>query len=136
MKKLIIQQVCCIYPKNEYRRENDTFIKGNIHCISKDQIIEEYDDCWITLSQPVEVIGEVINKTVTGDNSWKGHYSNNIVHINVLYNKIRPDTYFMHHRPISMEAGMYNNKPVIKTKFILYSVIISEDSSLQYKLNK
>ena len=124
MRKLTIQHVCCIYPKNEYRRENDTFIKGNVHCISKDQIIEEYDDCWITLSQPVEVIGEVVNTTLTGSNFWMGHYSSNRVCINVLYNRIKPTTYFMHHQPIIMEADMYKGNPVIKAKFELSSVII------------
>lgn len=130
MKKLKIQQICNIYPKNEYKKEGNTFIKGKCHSICNKQIIEEFDDCWITLSEPIEVIGEIIDKTVTSDNSWMGHYSSNMVQINVLYDKIRPNTYFMHHQPVIMEAGMYNNKPVIKTKFILYSVIISEESSL------
>lgn len=128
MKKLKIQQICCIYPKDEYRREGDTFIKGNIHCISKDQIIEEFDDCWITLSHPTEVIGEIINKAVLGNDFWKGHYSSNVVRINVLYNKIKSTTCFMHRQPQIMEAAMYNNIPVIKAKFELHSVIISESN--------
>lgn len=127
MKKLKVQQICCIYPKDEYRRENDTFIKGNTHCISKDQIIEEFDDCWITLSHPIEIIGEIINATVTSSNFWKGHYSSNVVRINVLYNKIKPTTYFMHHQPEIMEADMYKGNPVIKAKFTLSSVIINEE---------
>ena len=127
MKKLKIQQICCIYPKNEYRREDNTFIKGNCHCISKDQIIEEFNDCWITLSQPVEVIGEVVNATVANDNFWMGHYFSNRVHINVLYNKIKPTTYFMHHQPIIMEADMYKGNPVIKALFQLSSVIIIDE---------
>ena len=44
MKKLIIQKVCCIYPKNEYRREGNTFIKNKCHCICNSQIIEEFED--------------------------------------------------------------------------------------------
>jgi hypothetical protein len=124
MKKLIIQKVCCIYPKNEYRRENNTFIKGNVHCISKDQIIEEYDDCWITLSQPIEVIGEIVNEHVYQDSYWNGHYPSNTVAINVLYNKLTPKTELLFQKPVAMEAGLYNNKPVIKAKFHLHSIII------------
>jgi hypothetical protein len=124
MKKLIIQNICCIYPKNEYRRENNTFIKGNVHCISKDQIIEEYDDCWITLSQPIEIIGEIVNEHVYQESYWNGHYPSNTVAINVLYNKLTPKTELLFQKPIAMEAGLYNNKPVIKAKFHLHSVII------------
>lgn len=124
MKKLIIQKVCCIYPKNEYRREGDTFIKGNIHCISKDQIIEEFDDCWITLSQPVEIIGEIVNEYTYQESYWNGHYPSNSVAINVLYNKLTPKTELLFQKPVAMEAGLYNNKPVIKVKFHLNSVII------------
>lgn len=127
MKKLTIQQICNIYPKDEYRRKGDTFIKRNHHSICKGQIIEEFDDCWITLSHPIEVIGEIINKTVTGSNFWKGHYSSNVVRVNVLYNKIKSTTCFMHRQPQIMEADMYNNIPVIKAKFELHSVIISEE---------
>ena len=127
MKKLTIQQVCNIYPKDEYRRENNTFIKGKCHSICDSQIIEEYDDCWITLAEPIEIIGEIIDTTVTDSNFWMGHYSSNIVRINVLYNKIKPTTYFMHHQPEIMEADMYEGNPVIKVKFTLYSVIINEE---------
>ena len=124
MKKLTIQKVCCIYPKNEYRREDNTFIKGNIHCISKDQIIEEYDDCWITLSQPVEIIGEIVNEYIYQESYWNGHYPSNSVSINVLYNKLTPKTELLFQKPVAMEAGLYNNKPVIKAKFHLHSVTI------------
>ena len=124
MKKLTIQKICCIYPKNEYRRENDTFIKGNIHCTNKDQIIEEYDDCWITLSQPIDVIGEIVNEYVYQENYWNGHYPSNTIAINVLYHKITPKTELLFQKPIAMEADIYNNKPVIKAKFHLHSVIV------------
>ena len=128
MKKLTIQQVCCIYPKNEYRREDNTFIKGNVHCISKNQIIKEYDDCWITLSQPQEVIGEIVNMRIDKKSYWKGYYPSNIVELNILYNKIKPTTYFMHHQPIIMEADMYKGNPVIKALFRFCSVIVIEES--------
>lgn len=127
MKKLTIQKICCIYPKNEYRREGDTFIKGNMHCKCSDQIIQEFDDCWITLSQPKEVIGEIINKWTSEDNYWLNHYASNIVDVNILYNKIKPNTEFLYQHPTFMEAAMYGKTPVIKAKFRFYSVIISED---------
>ena len=124
MKKLTLQNICCIYSKNEYRREGNTFIKGNVHCINKDQIIEEYDDCWITLSQPVEIIGEIVNEYIYQDSYWNGHYPSNAIAINVLYHKITPKTELLFQKPVAMEAGLYNNKPVIKAKFHLHSVII------------
>ena len=127
MRKLKIQQICNIYPKDEYIREGNTFIKGKCHSICNKQIIEEFDDCWITLAEPIEIIGEVVNATVSNDNFWRGHYFSNRVHINVLYNKIKPTTYFMYHQPIVMEADMYKGNPVMKALFQLSSVIIIDE---------
>jgi hypothetical protein len=126
MKKLTIQQICNIYPKDEYVRENNTFIKGNIHCISKDQIIEEFDDCWITLSHPIEIVGEIVNAYASDSNFWRGHYYSNIMDINILFTKMKPTMYFMHHQPQLMEAAMYQGNPVIKARFRFYSVIVKE----------
>ena len=124
MKKLIIQKVCCIYPKNEYRREGNTFIKNKCHCICNSQIIQEFEDCWITLSQPIEIIGEIVNEYIYQEGCWNGHYPFNTVAINVLYNKLTPKTELLFSHPVAMEAGLYNNKPIIKAKFHLNSVII------------
>ena len=126
MKKLTIQQICDIYPKDEYMREGNTFIKGNCRSNCTDQIIEEHDDCWITLAHPIEIVGEVLSTTVTHSDFWKGYYPSNIVHVNVLYNVIKPATYFMHHQPQLMEAAMYKGNPVIKALFRFSSVIITE----------
>ena len=126
MKKLTIQQICNIYPKDEYVRENNVFIKGNIHCISKDQIIEEFDDCWITLSYPIEIVGEIVNAYASDSNVWHGHYCGNIMDINILFTKMKPTMHFMHHQPQFMEAAMYKGNPVIKARFRFYSVIVEE----------
>ena len=124
MKKLTLQNICCIYPKNEYRREGNIFIKGNCHCICNDQIIQEFEDCWITLSEPIEIIGEVVDEHIYQKSYWNGHYPSNTVVVNVLYKKLTPKTELLFRKPIAMEASLYNNKPVIKAKFHLYSVII------------
>lgn len=130
MKKLTIQQICNIYPKDEYVRKDNTFIKGNIHCISKNQIIEEFDDCWITLAHSVEIIGEIVNAYASDSNFWRGHYYSNIVDINILFAKMKPTMHFMHHQPQFMEADMYKGNPVIKTRFRFYSVIVREVEEL------
>ena len=124
MKMLILQNICCIYSKSEYRREGNTFIKCKCHSVCNNQIIEEYNDCWITLSEPVEIIGEIVNEYVYQESYWNGHYPSNSVSINVLYNKLTPKTELLFQKPVAMEAGLYNNKPVIKAKFHLHSVII------------
>ena len=124
MKKLTLQNICCIYSKNEYRREDNTFIKGNCHCICNNQIIQEFEDCLITLSEPIEIIGEIVNEYIYQDSYWNGHYPSNAIAINVLYHKITPKTELLFQKPVAMEAGLYNNKPVIKAKFHLHSVII------------
>lgn len=126
MKKLTIQQICCIYPKDEYRRENDTFIKDKCRSICNDQIIEEFDDCWITLAHPIEIVGEIVNAYASDSNFWRGHYYSNIMDINILFTKMKPTMHFMHHQPQLMEAAMYKGNPVIKALFRFSSVIVKE----------
>ena len=126
MRKLTVQQICCIYPKNEYRREGNTFIKNKCYCLCDNQIIQEFDDCWITLSHPIEIVGEIVNAYASDSNVWHGHYCGNIMDINILFTKMKPTMHFMHHQPQFMEAAMYKGNPVIKARFRFYSVIVEE----------
>ena len=72
----------------------------------------------------ITIIGEIVNEYVYQESYWNGHYPSNSVSINVLYNKLTPKTELLFQKPVAMEAGLYNNKPVIKAKFHLHSVTI------------
>lgn len=127
MKKLTLQQICMQFNKSEYtyNPEKRQFSKAKTICTYPENcIIEEYDDCWVMLSEPKEIIGEIVRENTLNLKSSFSHHIANVVTIDVLYNKLGYKTELFHSKSCTMEAYLYNDKPAIKTRFVLYNIII------------
>lgn len=127
MKTIRLQCICAEYPKAQYVREGNTFIKGNIHSKYDDDFeIVEYEDSWAVLTPVKEFIGE-IEHIHSHNESIKNpfiHYENNCIVVNVLYKSINITTELFGFKPTFFNAILFNDKPAIKTKFRLYNIIV------------
>lgn len=130
MQKLKIQQVCMEYSKNEYSYNPSTnsFHKAKeISSYPSDYIVEEFDDCWVVKSKPIEVIGEVISVHTEKCKSHLTHYQPNVTSIFVAYDVIGHNARLFGQTPSSYAATTYNGKPTIKVRFALCNLIITQE---------
>lgn len=127
MKTIRLQCVCAEYPKAQYTREGNTFIKGRIHSKYDDDVeIVEYDDCWAVLTPVKEFIGEIEHRHCENNHLKNpfSHYENNCIVVNVLYKSINITTEVFGSKPTFLNAIIFNERPAIKAKFRLHNIII------------